>query len=402
MTITGTEISSRATYDRARDTANRVTRSSQHQGSLRILLVSAQYLPHVGGTEIHTYEVARRLAAAGHDVTVLTTNPERKLPAQEEVSGVHIRRVPAWPPNKDYYFAPGIYSMIMQQEWDIIHCQGYHTLVAPVVMLAALRKKIPYVLTFHSGGNSSNFRNAMRPVQMNLLKPLLRRSAGLVGVSNWEAEFFGEQLHLPAGQFRVIPNGSYLPEIKNSEIDGYDGDLLVSVGRLERYKGHHRVIAALPLVAREYPRIRLRIVGSGPYESALRQLSQDMGVSERVEIGAISAGDREKMASVLKEAALVILLSEYESQSISVWEALMLGRPVLVADSTALSDLVSQGLARSISLNSTSEEISSAILKQLRQPLLPPKTDLPTWDACVEDLLELYQQVVARSSACVS
>ncbi len=47
---------------------------ANEERSLRILLVTARYLPNVGGTEIHTYEVARRLVAAGHDVTVLTTD----------------------------------------------------------------------------------------------------------------------------------------------------------------------------------------------------------------------------------------------------------------------------------------------------------------------------------------
>jgi glycosyltransferase involved in cell wall biosynthesis len=110
-------------------------------GPLRILLVTARYLPHVGGTEIHTYELANRLVADGHDVTVLTTAFDGQLPDREEDSGIKIRRVRAWPANKDYYFAPGIYSYITQGNWDVVHCQGYHTLV--VFSNAALRKKIP-------------------------------------------------------------------------------------------------------------------------------------------------------------------------------------------------------------------------------------------------------------------
>src|SRR5581483_5809901 len=96
---------------------------------LRVLLVTARYLPSVGGTEIHTYEVAKRMTEAGNDVTVLTTDLSGQLPGEEQIEGVRIIRVRAWPAERDYYFAPGIYRQIVAGDWDIVHCQGCHTLV---------------------------------------------------------------------------------------------------------------------------------------------------------------------------------------------------------------------------------------------------------------------------------
>jgi glycosyltransferase involved in cell wall biosynthesis len=377
-----------------------VTRRSSRQRSLRILLVTAQYLPHAGGAEIHTYEVARRLAAAGNEVTVLTTDLAGDLPADEEMAGVCVHRVRAWPSRRDYFFAPGVHRYITRGNWDIIHCQGYHTLVAPITMLAAWQAKRPYIVTFHSGGHSSWLRNTLRPLQRTLLRPLLTRADGLVAVSKWEAEFFRQSLRIPAERFSLIPNGAYLPTGSAPSPAERDSTLIVSVGRLERYKGHHRVIASLPLLIRKYPRVHLRIVGSGPYEASLRQLAYDLEVDDRVEIRPISAKDREGMASVLMGAALVILLSDYEAQGISVMEALALGRPVLVADSTALRELATSGLARATPLGGTAEEVAAAILDQLHEPLIPTNAQLPTWDACASDLLALYHRAINSRSAC--
>lgn len=365
--------------------------------SLRVLLVTARFLPNVGGTEIHTYEVARRLAAAGHDVTVLTTDPSKRLMAVEQTEGVHVRRVPAWPANRDYYFAPGIYRTITRNRWDIIHCQGYHTLVAPLTMLAAWHSKTPFVVTFHSGGSSSRLRKAVRPLQRAMLRPLLARAEMLIGVSRFEVEFFRERLRFPQERFVVIPNGSYLPNAENiASARRNDGTVMVSVGRLERYKGHHLVIAALPKVAVHYPDVQLRIVGAGPYEPALRRMAENLGVANRVEIRAVAGTDRQEMASVLLGASLVILLSDYESQGIAVMEALALGRPVLVADTSALHDLAEGGLVRATPLGSTSEDVAMAVLSQFRMPLVPPKVELPTWDTCASDLLALYEAVTRR------
>ena len=80
------------------------------KGPLRILMVSARYSPYVGGTETHVHEVARRMKAAGHDVTVLTTDSSKQLLSYEERDGLLVRRVTAYPANHDYYFAPGLYS----------------------------------------------------------------------------------------------------------------------------------------------------------------------------------------------------------------------------------------------------------------------------------------------------
>jgi glycosyltransferase involved in cell wall biosynthesis len=368
--------------------------------ALRLLHVTARYLPYVGGTELHTYEVARRQAAAGMDVTVLTTDPSRRLVAVELSEGVRIIRAPAWPANADYHFAPSIYRVISQHNWDIVHCQGYHTLVAPLAMYAAWRAGIPYVVTFHSGGHSSILRNFLRPFQRRLLRPLLARAQCLIGVSQFEADFFRRRLRLPRELFRVIPNGASLPPASAVEVDPANA-LIVSVGRLERYKGHHRIIEALPKIAESVPSVRLRVVGKGPYEANLRQLAQAHGVADRVDIGPIAIEDRGGMANLLSSARLVILLSDYESQAISVMEALSLGRPVLVADTSALRDIAIRGLARAVSLDSPVEDVTEEILRQLNKPHVPVEVTLPTWENCAVSLLEIYRDV-ARRQQCVS
>lgn len=364
---------------------------------LRVLMVATRCFPYTGGVETHIYEVGRRLVNIGVEVTVLSTDLSGQLPIAEESEGMRIHRVRAWPTNKDYYFAPGIYRFISRGQWDLIHCQGYHNLVAPMTMIAARQAKIPYVVTFHSGGDSSRFRKALRGVQRMLLRPLLARAEWLICPSQWEVEFFRKRLHLPASQFIIIPNGAHhLPGIRESAQGARDGKLIVSVGRLERYKGHQRVIAALPKVLELFSDVQLRIVGVGPYESTLQKMVRELGIAEYVEIRAVPPGDSTGMASLIARADLVTLLSEHEAQGIAVLEALALRRPVLVADTTALHEFAERGLARAVSLESTAEEVARAIVNQLREPLVPPNIKLPTWDDCATDLLALYQTVIRR------
>ncbi len=182
--------------------------------SLNVLMVATRYFPYIGGVETHVYEVGRRLAGRGINITVLTTVPYTSatpLPKEEVIEGMRIIRVRAWPSQRDYCIAPEMFSLIKHGAWDLVHCQGSHTFVPPLAMLAAKEAKIPYIVTFHTGGHSSSFRNRIRGMQWQLLRPLLANASKLIGVSRFEADYFRDLLHLPAKQFAVIPNGATLP-----------------------------------------------------------------------------------------------------------------------------------------------------------------------------------------------
>ena len=367
-------------------------------GKIRILMVAVRFYPFMGGMETHVYEVTRRLARMGADVTVLTLNPEGKLPAHEDLEGVHIRRVQAWPNKRDFSIAPDIYRIINQENWDVVHAQGYHTLVPPLAMLAARRAKVPYVLSFHSGGHSSGLRNASRVIQWRVLQPLLARAQRLVAVSRFEADFFAKQLGITPQQFVVIPNGSQLPELSEALAPADPAQkLIVSVGRLEKYKGHHRVLQALPLVLERYPQTRLHIVGSGPYEANLWALAKELRVADRVKIEPIPPQDREGMARLLSQASLMTLLSEYEAHPISVTEALARHCPVLVADTSGLHEFAERNEARAVPLESTPDIIAAAIMNQFEHPLVATDVKLPTWEDCATELLTLYSTITKES-----
>lgn len=363
---------------------------------LRVLMVTPRYFPEIGGVENHVFQVASRLASAGLQITVLTTDREGRLPRSERVDGVQIERVRAWPVRRDYYFAPEIYQQILPGKWDVVHVQSYHTLVAPLAMLAARRAKIPYILTFHGGGHPSRMRNAARGLQLAFLRPLLARAERLVTVAHFEKKLFARRLRLPDERFILIPNGADLPRPVQVCPSRIEGTRIASIGRLEKYKGHQRIIAAMPAILKERPETRLWIAGIGPYEPALRGLVNELGLEECVEIRSIPPGERERMAQELSETDLVVLLSEYETQPIAVLEALALGRPVLAADTSGLSELSEQGLVRAIPLESTPDQVARAALEQLRNPVVPNKLNLPNWDDCAGELRQLYYQVSAR------
>jgi glycosyltransferase involved in cell wall biosynthesis len=359
-------------------------------------MITPRYLPDMGGIETHVHEVSKRLSAGGHSVVVLTTDRTHRLPATEVSAGVQIRRVRAWPKYRDYYVAPAIYREVLESDCDIIHIQGYHTFVAPLAMLAAVRKRVPFVITFHSGGHSSRWRNLLRRPQWTALRPLIRRAERCVGVSKFEADFFSAKMQILSRHFTVIPNGAQMPHVDLPIQARSNGPLVVSIGRLERYKGHHRVIGAFPLVLQRIPNARLRILGEGPYRERLISIVKRLGLESHAEINGIPATDRSGLATVLGSASLVVLLSEYEAHPVSVMEALALGRRVLVTNCSGFREMVEEDLVQAIPTNASASRIAEAIAEQLGEYPIPCRVNLPTWESCADRLLEVYGSVLEK------
>jgi glycosyltransferase involved in cell wall biosynthesis len=362
-------------------------------GPLRVAMVTARALPYMGGIETHVHEVARRLAAAGVEVTVLTTDTSGELAPSESVDGYRILRWPAYPRSRDYLWSPGLVGHLRRAQpiYDVVHVQGVHTLVPPAA-LAAVRNLIPSVLTFHTGGHSSGLRNLLRPLQWKVIGPLLKSADALVAVCEFERQTFARALGVPASSIRLIRNGSE-PLPVDPTAPAIEGNpLLVSVGRLEEYKGHHRILRAMPEILRRAPGARLEVIGTGPFEDRLREMARELGVGEHFGIRSFGPDQRGGLGKVVSDADVVCLLSEYEAHPVAVMEAVGTGTPALVADTSGLSELGRQGLATTIALQASPQQIADAVLALAAAPPDSPPP-IPTWDDCAAQLHALYREV---------
>lgn len=364
-------------------------------GAPRVLMVTPRSPLHQGGVERHVMEVSRRIVVAGAEASVLCTEPGGPKLQQSEREGVTIHTVRAWPANRDWCLAPRIWREMSRRPWDVVHIQSYHTFVAPLAMLRALTLGIPYVVTFHGGGHSSDARNRVRGLQRALLRPLLKRAERLVAVARFEIEEYGGELGIEPERFVLIPNGTDLafsdPGGSNGKAEGPPA--IASIGRLERYKGHHRVIGAFPYVLNSEPEAQLLVVGTGPYEDELRKLSSELGIEERVEFTSTPPDQPMAMAELLRRVSLVVLMSDFETHPLVALEAAAAGRRLLVANAGGLAEIAEDGFARAIPLDESAEGIAAAVIEELAKPPQTKRPQLTSWDECAAELLALYRSL---------
>jgi glycosyltransferase involved in cell wall biosynthesis len=365
-------------------------------GGIRVLVVSAQFLPVMGGIETHINETVSRICSSEDiDISVLSTDRSGRLPSKEQFPGFTVERCRSYPRKRDYYIAPDIYRRVRTADVDILHCQGIHTAVPILAMLAAKRRGLPFMVTLHTGGHSSSVRNRLRRIQWRLLAPLLRGAESIVSVGRYEQQLFQEVCRLDGSRFTIIRNGGDLGMERAAEIR--IPGRIISSGRLERYKGHHRVIQALPMVRQTIPNATVKILGSGPYADHLHTLVRDLHMEDFVSIESIPPSDRKQMMQSLSEAAVFAAMSEYEAHPIAVMEALALGVPVVGCDVAGVGDLVEDGLVTGVPKDAKPDAVAQALIAALSSPKAAEGPPLRTWDTTAGELADVYR-CVSRSA----
>jgi glycosyltransferase involved in cell wall biosynthesis len=257
------------------------------------------------------------------------------------------------------------------------------------------------VLTFHTGGHSNPWRTAIRGAQWRALRGLLRRANALIAVCEFEVDYFSSVLRLPRDCFRLIQNGSEpLPIVQNTVAPFAGEPLILSIGRLERYKGHHRVIRAMPEILRVRPEARLVVVGTGPYEHSLRKLTRELGIERSLSFVSYGPDQRGTLGALVRSSGVVALISDYEAHPVAVMEVLALGKPVVVANTSGLAELTKLDLVTSVDLNAPSEVLAKVLLSAVVSGDGSANgLGLPTWDRCTDELLATYREVSKKPSS---
>jgi len=146
-----------------------------------------------------------------------------------------------------------------------------------------------------------------------------------------------DNIKLPPNKIETIINGvntnSFVPRGKSITLLAEFGiksefKIIGAIGRLAHIKDHTTLIKAFKIVAEKIPESRLLLVGEGPCEQELKDLSKELGVFESV----VFAGNRSDIPEILNLLNVFVLPSLSEGTSLSLLEAMSSGVPPVVTN----------------------------------------------------------------------
>jgi phosphatidylinositol alpha-1,6-mannosyltransferase len=179
--------------------------------------------------------------------------------------------------------------------------------------------------------------------------------------------------NVPPHSVRVLPNtvaSNYAPRRPRADLIARHGltgrRIILTVGRLsasERYKGHDRLITALPGILAHVPDVAYLIVGSGDDRPRLESLAREAGIPDRVVFGGW-VPDAE-LADYFALAHVFAMPSTGEGFGIVFLEAAASGLPVIGCNSGGSVDALAEGFIGRLVDPHEPEEIKAAVIDAL-------------------------------------
>jgi len=119
------------------------------------------------------------------------------------------------------------------------------------------------------------------------------------------------------------------------------GDMVVGiVSKLWEGKGHDLLLQSVARLSRQWPQIRLLVVGEGKLERQLRERAASLGLREI----ALFTGFRSDIPEITALFDIAVLPSLFEGMGRVVLEAMAAGKPVVASRVGGIPDLVQDGV----------------------------------------------------------
>ena len=361
---------------------------------MRIAQVVASYHPRIGGVETHVGRLAQGCAEAGDDVTVLTHQVDGS-PVDEWIGAVRVCRFPLTVNSGAYPFSLSLFRHLRTHaaDFDLVHAHSFHTLVGH----AAVGIGKPMVFTPHYHGTG---HTPLRTLLHWLYHPAgarqFRAADAVICVSGAERDLVVKDFPYVAGKVDTIPNGTDpKPPVPEEAATLPAEPVVLTVGRLERYKNVDRIIDAFR--ALPSPAI-LVVVGDGPDRSRLEKHAEAGQPGWPVHFtGRISDSVLDRL---FMQAKVVISASDHEAFGLTLAEGLASRTQVIASAIPAHAELARlAGAGAPITLVNPRDtgQFTDLLTAALRAGRVSTRNlNLPSWPEVIADTRDLYMRVRSR------
>lgn len=167
---------------------------------------------------------------------------------------------------------------------------------------------------------------------------LFRRATGVVVQTSECKRFFPEKIQEKTVILLNPINASFF----GVTYEGEREHTIVTVGRMDENKNQQLLIRAFAKIADQYPEYQLILYGKGEKEEALRTLTRELRLEDRIEFPGVINDVPEK----IKKAGVFVLPSYTEGMPNALIEAMIIGLPVISTDCPCggSADLIDHGI----------------------------------------------------------
>jgi glycosyltransferase involved in cell wall biosynthesis len=400
---------------------------------VKILLATYWPIPHIGGVWPFMVQLKAKLESMGHEVDVLGNgddatnsfiymqNQNRKLSKDKLLpllkSKLNLTTYPVLHANplvnyaefQRYMFelAAAYFNV---NDYDVIHTQD----VISTTAIARIRHpNTALVATLH-GCVAHEIRKIQHPTDFvahayyDAIEHTGATSAEVTHVANqWLHDILTNEYKVPAEQLKVFPYGFDVNTFINRMHMGSDlarptdKKVIIFTGRLVELKGIHFLLSALSKLKKKRKDWVCWIVGEGEKKEELLKQCQDLNLQKHV----MFLGVRNDIPALLHQSDIFVLPSLIENQSISLIEAQLAGKAVIVSNAGGLPEMVEHEVTGLLTPVGDIDAIAKSLRKLLNEDayrtelgIAAQQYAMKQWpmNAMSDQLLDLYETAIQK------
>lgn len=345
---------------------------------MRVGLFTDTYLPQISGVATSIKTLKEELEKQGHEVYIFTTT-DKHVKRYEDPTIIRLPSVPFISFTDRRIVYRGLfesYKIAKTYKLDIIHTQTEFSLgILGKMVGKALR--IPVIHTYHTQYEDyvryiANGKLIRPSMVKYIVRGFLNDLDGVICPSRIALNLLdGYSVKIPK---RIIPTGIDLREYERPDISqediaklrekwaiASDETVLLSLSRVSYEKNIQALLANMPKILSNNPKVKLLIVGDGPYLEELKEQAQDLAVMDNVIFtGMVSHNET---ALYYKAADFFISASTSETQGLTYAESLASGKPIIAQSNPYLDDLITDKMFGT--LYQTGTDLADAVLNAI-------------------------------------
>ena len=319
-------------------------------------IFSLAYIPFVGGAELAVKEITDRLPQ--HRFTCLTHRFNREWSRQEKIGNVEVVRVGQGigyqvSGIRNYYghfWQKLFYIFRAWRAAEKLHKQlpfdAIWAIMAAYGGLAALlfklrHPRVPMLLTLQEGDSEGHILRRVG-IFYPLWRLIFKKVDYIQAISNYLADF--ARRHGARCPVEVATNGVDIKFYENTK--KYESTkkekIIITTSRLVHKNGIDVLIGAMAELKRcQVSGVRCQVLGAGPEEQKLKDLTLKLGVADQVEF--LGHVEPDKIPGYLNQADIFVRASRSEGLGSSFLEAMAAGLPIIGMPVGGIPDFLKEG-----------------------------------------------------------
>ncbi len=318
---------------------------------MKLAMVTEFSVPHyAGGGERRYFELSKRLAGRGHDVTWVSmrqgTCPDTEISDGVKMRhiGPRIQQLPYRTAGQFLHYQVALLRYFSTHRYDLIDVQPFSPLLACFV--ASKLMKMPMVASIYdvAGADEDQWLDSGR-IGRIAEKVLYRLPySTMVTISDSARDALHTNYGIPRSRLQLVYCGADIATIDSIAPAAGKPTDVIFVGRLAPNKHVDDFVDVVARLKQTIPAISAIIIGHGPMEPTLRKLidAKDLRVAIKV-LGKLERHD--DVIAEIRKSRLLILPSTREGFGIVLAEAGACGIPVLAYRCPGVIDVVEDGVS---------------------------------------------------------